>query len=248
MVIIVKYSQVNEELLNNLVFKKDERGNIKISYIDKTGREDKLAIQGTTIRVPFGVSRNDNGRLGQTLLSMQARPVKNEDKMKEFNNNVDCFRNAIILLNDKFRKEFFKNYEDWMNDSDLDDDELDDMYRSFYVPNENYADNIKVEFKDYTFTDKKTHEEKTIQTNIYNWKTHDKMSADILLGNNSMKGDYIKPHLSIDTMIIKRGDGGKGETIRPKLTISSCKYFPKGNDLNKIGETRFNHVDDDEDY
>ena len=248
--VVVKYSQVNEELLNNLVFSKDDRDNIKINYKDGNTKykDEKLVIQGTTVRVPFGVSRNDNGRLGQTVLSFEARKVKDEEKMNLFNKNVEEFEQAMKLIDNKFRKEFNKNYEIWMNDTDLEEDELEDMYKSFIVVSDKYADNMKVEMKDYTFTDKNTNEQVVVQTDFFNWKTHEKMSSDIMLGNGSLKGDYIKPQLIFDTMIIKRGDGGKGETIRPKITIPHCKYFPGEKKISKVIESRFNHVDDDDDY
>ena len=111
--VVVKYSQVNEELLNNLVFSKDERNNIKVNYKDgnTTYKDEKLIIQGTTVRVPFGLTRNDNGRLGQTVLSFEARKVRDEKKMQEFNENVEQFRQAMKLIDNKFREEFYKNYE-----------------------------------------------------------------------------------------------------------------------------------------
>lgn len=248
--VVVKYSQVNEELLNNLVFSKDERNNIKVNYKDgnTTYKDEKLIIQGTTVRVPFGLTRNDNGRLGQTVLSFEARKVRDEKKMQEFNENVEQFRQAMKLIDNKFREEFYKNYENWMNDTDLEEDELDDMYKSIITTSDKYADNMKVEMKDYTFTDKKTNEQVVVQTEFFNWKTHELMSSDIMLGNGSLRGDFIKPRLIFDTMIIKRGDGGKGETIRPKVSIPDCKYFPGDKRMSKVVENRFNHVDDDDDY
>ena len=49
------------------------------------------------------------------------------------------------------------------------------------------------------------------------------MSSDLMLSTGSLKGDYLKPKIRLDEMVIKRGDSGKGESIRPKLTVMKNK-------------------------
>ena len=72
------------------------------------------------------------------------------------------------------------------------------------------------------------------------------MSSDLMLSTGSLKGDFLKPKLRLDSMIVKRGDSGKGESIRPKLTMMKTKYFP-GERTVKDLSSRFNHVSEDED-
>ena len=246
--VVLRYNQVNEDTLDNLVFTKDDRNNIVVNYRDSnnTYKNEKLTIQGTTMRVPFGVSRNDNGRVGPFVMSFEARKVNDEEKMKLFNDNMTQFRETMAMIENKCRDVFMENSSEWMNDDDLDDDELDDMYKPFIQESEGYPDKLKVELNDYSYPDKKTGDTVNVQTEFYHFQNHNQMSSDLMLSTGSLKGDYLKPKIRLDAMIIKRGDSGKGESIRPKLTVMKTKYFP-GQRAVKDLSSRFNHVDEDED-
>jgi len=246
--VVLKYTQVNKDTLDNLVFTKDDRDNIVVNYRDanNTFKNEKLTIQGTTMRVPFGVSRNDNGRIGPFVMSFEARKVNNEEKMNEFNTNMKKFREVMTMIANKCKDVFIENSSDWMNDDDLDEDELDEMYKSFIQESEGYPDKLKVELNDFSYSDKKTGETRNVQTEFYHYKNHEQMSSDLMLTTGSLKGDFLKPKLRLDSMIVKRGDSGKGESIRPKLTMMKTKYFP-GERTVKDLSSRFNHVSEDED-
>ena len=119
--VVLRYNQVNEDTLDNLVFTKDDRNNIVVNYRDSnnTYKNEKLTIQGTTMRVPFGVSRNDNGRVGPFVMSFEARKVNDEEKMKLFNDNMTQFRETMAMIENKCRDVFMENSSEWMYPSDL---------------------------------------------------------------------------------------------------------------------------------
>jgi hypothetical protein len=254
--VLLKYSQIDESVINKLVFKRDDRGNIKIFYTGEgsRGQKDKLQIQLTSMESPFGISRNaETNRILPFSFAFRAKQTKDDNKNKLYEKNMNLTRKAINMLEQKCREELSKNSVEWMEEEDLDEDDFDMMYKSpisEYVdpvtnePNGKYPDKLKVEFRDFSYEDKITGEEKKIQTGFFDYKTHEILDSDECMATGSLKKRYMKPIVVLDELSIKRKEGNVGEAIRPKYYVNDVKLFPSS--LNDGGDAvnRFNHVSD----